>query len=125
MHDRLREHARETDGREREPSAAVVDAQTARTTGTGGPDQDFNPAKKTSGRERHMLVDAADMILPAHIHAASPHDTAGARQMVEAAPMAALPRLEPVRADGAHAGPLATWLEMARGGRMEVPFTPP
>ncbi|WP_222185222.1 transposase, partial [Geminicoccus harenae] len=39
MHDRLREHTREKEGRDREPSAAVIDSQTARTTGAGGPDR--------------------------------------------------------------------------------------
>ncbi|WP_223861761.1 transposase [Geminicoccus harenae] len=50
------------------------------------------------------------------------HDTVGARQMIEAAPMAALPRLELVWADGACTGPFAKWLEKERSWRMEVPF---
>jgi putative transposase len=122
MHDRLRAHAREKDGRDREPSAAVLDSQTARATGTGGPDRGFDAAKKTFGRKRHILVDVSGLILLAHIHAASLHDTVGARQMVELAPMAALPRLELVWADSAYTGPFATWLEKERGWRMEVPF---
>jgi hypothetical protein len=36
VHDRLRELARESEGREREPSAAVIDSQTARASGAGG-----------------------------------------------------------------------------------------
>jgi putative transposase len=122
MHDRLREQAREKDGRDREPFAAVIDSQTARTTGAGGPDRGFDAAKKTFGRKRHILVDASGLILLAHIHAASLHDTVGARQMIEAAPMAALPRLELVWADGAYTGPFATWRGKARNWRMEVPF---
>ena len=35
MHDRLREHAREKDGRDREPSAAVIDAQNSTDNGRG------------------------------------------------------------------------------------------
>jgi hypothetical protein len=122
MHDRLREHAREKEGRDREPSAAIVDSQTARAAGTGGPDRGFDAAKKTFGRKRHILVDVSGLILLTHIHAASLHDTVGARQMVKAAPMAALPRLELVWADGAYTGPFATWLEKERGWHMEVPF---
>jgi putative transposase len=122
MHDRLREHAREKKGRDREPSAAIVDSQTARAAGTGGPDRGFDAAKKTFGRKRYILVDVSGLILLTHIHAASLHDTVGARQMVKAAPMAALPRLELVWADGAYTGPFATWLEKERGWHMEVPF---
>jgi putative transposase len=122
MHDRLREHAREKGGRHREPSAAVINSQTARTTGGGGPDRGFDAAKRTFGRKRHILVDASGLILLAHIHTASLHDTAGARQMIEAVPITALPRLELVWADGAYTGPFAKWLEKARNWRMEVPF---
>jgi putative transposase len=122
MHERLREHVREQSGRDREPSAAIVDSQTVRATGAGGPERGFDAGKKTFGRKRHILVDVSGLILLAHIHAASLHDTVGARQMVEAAPRATLPRLELVWADGAYTGPFATWLANKRGWRMEVPF---
>jgi len=67
-------------------------------------------------------VDVSGLILLAHIHAASLHDTVGAQQMIETAPITALPRLELVWADGAYAGPFATWLEKERSWRMEVSF---
>ena len=50
------------------------------------------------------------------------HDTVGVRQMAELVPMAALPRLKLVWADGAHTGPFAKWLGKERGWRMEIPF---
>ena len=58
----------------------------------------------------------------AHIHAASLHDTVGARQRVETTPATALPRLEPVWADGAGIGPFPAWPGEARGWRVDVPF---
>lgn len=54
-HDALLEHAREKAGRHREPSAAIIDSQTARTTGAGGPGRGFDAGKKTFGRKRHLL----------------------------------------------------------------------
>ena len=102
MHDRLRERARKKAGRDQEPFAAMVDAQTARATGAGGPERGFDAGKKAFGRKRHLLVDASGLILLAHIHSASLHDTVGARKMIEAMPTAALPRLELVWADGAY-----------------------
>ncbi len=122
LHDALREHTREKAGREHEPSAAVIDLQTTRATGVGGPGRGFDAGKKTFGRKRHLVVDVSGLILLAHIHTASPHDTVGARQMVEAAPTTVLPRLELVWADGAYTGPFATWLNQARRWRVEVPF---
>ena len=99
-----------------------MDSATVRATGAGGPERGFDAGKKTFGRKRHILVDVSGLILLAHIHAASLHDTVGARQMVEAAPMAAWPRLELVWADSACTGPFATWLANERSWRTEVPF---
>ncbi len=78
----------------------VINSQTAPTTGAGA-------ARKTFGRKRHILVDTSGLILLAYIHAANLHDTVGARDMIEAAPMAVLPQLELVWADGACNGPFA------------------
>ena len=122
MHDALREHTREKEGRHREPSVAIIDSQTARTTGAGGPDRGFDAGKTTFGRKRHLLVDASGLVLLAHVHAASLHDTVGARQMVEMTSPTSLLRLELVWADGAYTGPFAAWLGEARGWRVEVPF---
>nr|WP_027134302.1 transposase [Geminicoccus roseus] len=77
---------------------------------------------KTFGRKRHILVDASGLILLACIRTASLHDTVGARQMIEAVPMAVLPRLELVWAEGACTGPFAIWLEKERSWRTEVSF---
>ena len=38
-HDRLRSAVRETDGREREPTAAVIDSQAVKGAGVGGPER--------------------------------------------------------------------------------------
>lgn len=80
---------------------------TARATGAGGAERGFDAGKKAFGRKRHILVDAAGLVLLSHVTAASLHDTVGAHWMVEAAPTSALPRLELVWADGAYTGPFA------------------
>jgi putative transposase len=122
LHDAVREHTREKAGRDREPSAAVIDQQTARTTGAGGPGPGFDAGRKSFGRKRHLLVDASGLILLAPIHTASLHDTVGARQMIETTPPTASPRLDLVWADGAYTGPFAQWLDQAKGWRVEIPF---
>ncbi len=120
-HDRLRALAREAEGRQAEPSAAIIDSQTVRATGVGGPGRGYDAAKRTAGRKRHILVDAAGLVLLAHVHAADLHDRLGAQGLIERAGPTELPRLELVWADGAYAGTFARWLEAERGWRVEVP----
>ena len=44
-------------GRDQNPSAAIVDSQWVKSTGVGGTERGFDPAKKVDGRKRHLLVD--------------------------------------------------------------------
>ena len=121
LHDRLRVLAREAEGRDVEPTAAIIDSQTVRAAGVGGPARGYDPAKRTAGRKRHILVDAAGLVLLAHVHAADVHDRLGAQALVAGAGRDGLPRLELVWGDGAYAGTFARWLADARGWRVEVP----
>jgi putative transposase len=120
-HDRLRALAREAEGRDAAPSAAIIDSQTVRATGVAGSARGYDAAKRTAGRKRHILVDAAGLILLAHVHAADLHDRSGAQLLVGRASQGELTRLELVWADGAYAGTFARWLEAERGWRLEVP----
>ena len=121
MHDRLRALAREAEGRDGEPTAAIIDSQTARATGVGGPARGYDPAKRVAGRKRHVLVDASGLVLLAHVHAADLHDRLGAQALIGRAAPGELPRLELVWGDGAYAGTFARWLQAERGWRVGVP----
>jgi putative transposase len=123
-HDRLRERVRLAQGRDPEPSAAVLDGQTARGAGVGGPARGYDGAERANGRKRHLPVDTLGLVLLAHVHAAGVPDRAGARALLATAGPDAPPRLEPVRADAAYAGAFADRLRAGRGWRLEVPRHP-
>ncbi|MGS0759195.1 IS5-like element ISCARN14 family transposase, partial [Roseateles sp. GG27B] len=55
LHDRLRQQWRERIGKAAEPTAAIIDAQSTRSTAQGG-DTGFDAGKKVKGRQRHLVV---------------------------------------------------------------------
>ena len=98
-HDRLREEVREVEGRDRDPSAAVIDSQAAKTTRVGAPERGYDGAKRLAGRKRHLLVDTNGLVLAARVHGADLPDRDGGRRLLGEGTR--LPRLELVWADGA------------------------
>ncbi|MDP8948780.1 MAG: hypothetical protein M3N00_00835 [Actinomycetota bacterium] len=52
--DRLREELGEAEGRDRDPSAAVIDRQVEKTTPVGDPERGYDGAKRIAGRKRHI-----------------------------------------------------------------------
>ena len=48
-----------------------MDSQSVKTTGVGGNERGFDPAKKeVEGRKRHLLVDTEGLVLEAKVHSA-------------------------------------------------------
>jgi putative transposase len=69
-------------GREAEPSAGVIDSQTAKSTPTSS-FHGYDAGKKTKGTKRHILVDSTGLLLCVVVHCASIVDCRGAALLFE------------------------------------------
>ncbi|MGS0755512.1 IS5 family transposase [Roseateles sp. GG27B] len=118
LHDRLRQQWRERIGKAAEPTAAIIDAQSTRSTAQGG-DTGFDAGKKVKGRKRHLVVDTLGLLLAVTITAASVQDRDAAGPVVAQA-CAKVPGLKKLYADGAYGGKCAAAIEQAHGLSVEI-----
>ena len=105
----LREQFRQQTKRKAQPSAAIIDSQSVKTTQVGG-ERGFDGGKKVNGRKRHILVDTLGNILQAIVHAANIQDREGAKLLLEAMPAPLWTRLKRIWADAGYTGDLAQWI---------------
>ena len=73
MHDRLRQQWRERVGKAPEPTAAIIDSQSTRSTAQGGNTR-FDAGKKVKGRKRNLVVDTLGLLLAVTVTSASVQD---------------------------------------------------
>ena len=69
--------ARQRLGRDRVPSAAIIDSQSVPTTESGGP-RGVDAGKRIKGRKRHIVTDTEGFLLAAQVHPANIQDPHGA-----------------------------------------------
>jgi len=105
----LRIEVRVSVGKDPEPSAAIVDSQSVKTTESSGT-RGYDAGKKINGIKRHVLVDTLGLILMVIVHTADIQDRDGARMLLTKV-KGCFPRLQKIWADGGYAGALVEWVQ--------------
>lgn len=109
FHDRLRGRVREREGREAEPTAGIIDAQSVKAAATvPAASRGFDGGKLINGRKRHIVTDCLGLLLVVAVTAANIGDREAATGL--------LTRLRELHrdiclvwADGGYTGSLIDW----------------
>lgn len=114
----MREQVCRQSGRAAEPSAAIVDSQSVKTTDRGGEHGD-DGGKKVNGCKWHLLVDTLGLVLKVKVHAADIADREGVRLLLQ--PLKGIfTRLRHLWTDMGYREQVLDWIRSYLGWRVEV-----
>jgi transposase len=125
--DRLRAKVRQAAGRDPEPSAGIIDAQSVHESAEGvvpAATSGFDSHKKVNGRKRHLLTDTMGLPMVVVVTAASAQDRTGAALALKRARARGRHRLALAWADKAYNGDWRHWAKRELGITIEVVLQP-
>ena len=106
----LRRQKRKKQGRDEEPSAAVIDSQSIKTSAVRGAEKGFDMGKRIWGRKRNLLVDSQGDLMEVKVTAASASDLSGGKKLLERLP-GRFPRLSLIWGDSHYGGQFLEWVK--------------
>ena len=107
-------------GKDLQPTAAIVDSQSVKTTEESACPSGYDAHKNVKGRKRHLLVDTLGLPLSVYVTSADVQDRVGARRLL-AGLKPFVPRLKKIWADGAYTGEkLAGWCKERGGWELQI-----
>ena len=116
----LRAAERKRAGKDPQPTAAIMDSQSVKTTEESAHPSGYDAHKNVKGRKRHLLVDTLGLLLSIYVTSADIQDWGGAQYLL-AGLKPFVPRLKKIWADGAYTGEkLAGWCEEQGEWELEI-----
>lgn len=106
----LRKQMRAAGGRDEEPSAAVIDSQSIKTSAVRGSEKGYDAGKKIWGRKRHLLVDTQGNLMDVKVTGADDSDLGGGKKLLE--PLKErFPRMQVLWGDSHYGGQMVEWVK--------------
>jgi len=115
----LRRQMRHAQGRDEEPSAAVIDSQSIKTSAVRGSEKGYDAGKQIWGRKRHVLVDTEGNLMEVKVTGANDSDLAGGKKLGE--PLKGrFPRMSLLWGDSHYRGKFLEWVKEHLGWDVQI-----
>jgi len=114
-----RKQMRHQQGRDEEPSAAVIDSQSIKTSAVRGSEKGYDAGKHIWGRKRHLLVDTQGNLMEVKVTGADDSDLQGGKKLVELL-KERFPRMQLLWGDSHYGGQFLEWVKEHLGWTVQT-----